>query len=87
MALDTGIAVVGAPGAMVGSDALAGKAYLYTKNNNVWGPGGHGHMERRHQRRGQHHFRQFSGGGQQHRCYRVTGGRFWLGRGLRVYQD
>ena len=38
VALDTGIAVVGAPGAMVGSDALAGKAYLYTKNNNVWGP-------------------------------------------------
>ncbi len=38
VALDTGIAVVGAPGALIGSDALAGKAYLYTKNNNVWGP-------------------------------------------------
>ena len=38
VALDTGIAVIGAPGAQVGSDALAGKAYLYTKNNNVWGP-------------------------------------------------
>ena len=38
VALDTGIAVVGAPGAKIGSDALAGKAYLYTKNNSVWGP-------------------------------------------------
>ena len=38
VALDTGIAVIGAPGALIGSDALAGKAYLYTKNNNVWGP-------------------------------------------------
>ena len=38
VALDTGIAVVGAPGALIGSDALAGKAYLYTKNNSVWGP-------------------------------------------------
>ena len=39
VALDTGIAVVGAPGALIGSDALAGKAYLYTKDNSgVWGP-------------------------------------------------
>ena len=38
VALDTGIAVVGAPGAPIGGDALAGKAYLYTKNNSgVWG--------------------------------------------------
>ena len=37
VALDTGIAVVGAPGAQIGSDTLAGKAYLYTKNNSVWG--------------------------------------------------
>ena len=38
VALDTGIAVVGAPGALVGSDALAGKVYLYTKNASGWGP-------------------------------------------------
>ncbi len=39
VALDTGIAVVGAPGALIGSDALAGKAYLYTKDSSgVWGP-------------------------------------------------
>ena len=37
VALDTGIAVVGAPGAQIVSDTLAGKAYLYTKNNSVWG--------------------------------------------------
>ena len=37
--MDTGIAVMGAPGALIGSDALAGKAYLYTKDNSgVWGP-------------------------------------------------
>ena len=38
VALDTGIAVVGAPGAQVGTYAFAGKVYLNTKNNNVWGP-------------------------------------------------
>ena len=39
VALDTGIAVIGAPGAPVGSDALAGKVYLYTKDSSgVWGP-------------------------------------------------
>ncbi len=39
VALDTGIAVVGALGAQVGNDALAGKAYLYTKDSSgVWGP-------------------------------------------------
>ena len=39
VALDTGIAIVGAPAALIGSDALAGKAYLYTKDNSgVWGP-------------------------------------------------
>ena len=39
VALDTGIAVVGAPGALAGGYALAGKAYLYTKDSSgVWGP-------------------------------------------------
>ena len=37
VALDTGVAVVGAPGALVGTDALAGKVYLYTKSSGVWG--------------------------------------------------
>ena len=38
MAVDDGIAGVGPPGALVGSDAFAGKVYLYTKDSSGdWG--------------------------------------------------
>ena len=38
VALDTGIAVIGAPGALAGSFDSAGKVYLYTKDSSgIWG--------------------------------------------------